>query len=171
MPFLTAGDLLYEGAWLAERTAAVGEFLRQTQAGVDPVVRQIILAGEAISGVRVFQDMYRLAALKRKTELRWAEMDMLVLPTTGTIYRVAEVLAEPIALNRHLGRYTNFVNLLDLCALAVPSGRQPNGLPTGITLMAPAGRDQWLCHWGQRYQAALGGMLGATGIAYGEVSP
>ncbi len=171
MPFLAAGDLLYEGAWLAERTAAVGEFLRRSQAGVDPVVRQIILAGEAISGVRVFRDMYRLAALKRETEMQWAQMDMMVLPTTGTIYRVTEVLAEPIALNRHLGRYTNFVNLLDLCALAVPSGRQPNGLPTGITLMARAERDQWLCHWGQRYQAALGGMLGATGIAYGEVRP
>ncbi|WAS05194.1 amidase family protein [Gloeomargaritales cyanobacterium VI4D9] len=167
MPFLAAGDLLYEGAWLAERTAEVGEFLRQTQAGVDPVVRQIILAGEAISGVRVFQDMYRLAALQRKTEMQWAQMDMLVLPTTGTIYRVTEVLAEPIALNRNLGRYTNFVNLLDLCALALPSGRQPNGLPTGITLMARAERDQWLCHWGQRYQAALGGMLGATGIPWG----
>ncbi|WP_448381445.1 allophanate hydrolase [Gloeomargarita sp.] len=171
MPFLAAGDLLYEGAWLAERTAAVGEFLHQHQTGVDPVVRQIILAGESISGVQVFRDMYRLAALKRETEAQWAQMDMLVLPTTGTIYRVAEVLAEPIALNRHLGRYTNFVNLLDLCALAVPSGRQPNGLPTGITLMARAGQDQWLCHWGQRYQAALGGMLGATAMAEQEVSP
>jgi len=169
LPFLAAGDLLYEGAWLAERTAAVGEFLRQSQVGVDPVVRQIILAGEAISGVRVFRDMYRLAALKRETEAQWAEMDLLVLPTTGTIYRVAEVLADPIALNRKLGRYTNFVNLLDLCALAVPNGRQPNGLPTGITFIAPAGRDQWLCHWGQRYQAALGGTLGATGIAYDQV--
>jgi len=149
----------------------VGEFLRQTQAGVDPVVRQIILAGEAISGVQVFRDMYRLAALKRKTEMQWAQMDMLVLPTTGTIYRVAEVLAEPIALNRHLGRYTNFVNLLDLCALAVPSGRQPDGLPTGITLMARAERDQWLCHWGQRYQAALGGRWGATGMPFGKIPP
>jgi allophanate hydrolase len=171
LPFLAAGDLLYEGAWLAERTAAVGEFLRQSQVGVDPVVRQIILAGEAISGVRVFRDMYRLAALKRETEAQWAEMDLLVLPTTGTIYRVAEVLADPIALNRKLGRYTNFVNLLDLCALAVPNGRQPNGLPTGITFIAPAGRDQWLCHWGQRYQAALGGTLGATGVAYDQVCP
>ncbi len=169
-PFLAVGNLLYEGAWLAERTAAVGDFLRHEYPGVDPVVRQIILAGQAISGVQVFQDMYRLAALQQETAIQWAKMDMLVLPTTGGIYRVAEVLADPLGLNQKLGRYTNFVNLLDLCALALPSGFEPNGLPTGITLMAPAGRDEWLCHWGQRYQALGGGTLGATGIPYQEVA-
>ncbi|APB34309.1 allophanate hydrolase [Gloeomargarita lithophora Alchichica-D10] len=170
-PFLAVGALLYEGAWLAARTAAVGDFLRQPQAGVDPVVRQIILAGQGISGVKVFQDMHHLASLKRQTEAQWEQMDLLALPTTGTIYRVAEVMANPVALNRNLGRYTNFVNLLDLCALAVPSGLQPNGLPTGMTLMAPAGRDRGLCAWGHRYQESLGGTLGATGIAYGGIHP
>lgn len=155
-PFLAAGELLYEGAWLAERTAAVGEFLKQDQAGIDPTVRQIILAGQGISGMQVFRDTYRLQALRRETETLWREMDMLVLPTIGTAYRVQEVLAQPVELNRRLGRYTNFVNLLDLCALALPSGFQTDGLPTGITVMAPAWRDEWLCQWGVRYQA-LGG--------------
>lgn len=103
--------------------------------------------------MQVFRDTYRLQALRRETETLWREMDMLVLPTIGAAYRVQEVLAQPVELNRRLGRYTNFVNLLDLCALALPSGFQTDGLPTGITVMAPAWRDEWLCQWGARYQA------------------
>lgn len=170
-PFVTAGNLLYEGAWLAERTAAVGDFLHQSHPGINPIVKTIIQAGQKITGVQVFRDMYRLQSLQRETERQWAKMDMLVLPTTGGIYRVAEVLADPVGLNRELGRYTNFVNLLDLCALALPSGLQPNGLPTGITLMAPAWRDEWLCQWGQMYQEVLGGTLGATGVPFAAICP
>ncbi|MCS7291904.1 MAG: allophanate hydrolase [Gloeomargarita sp. SKYBB_i_bin120] len=150
-PFLAAGELLYEGAWLAERTAAVGDFLVQDHPGLDPTVRQIILAGREISGVQVFRDMYRLQALQRETEAQWERMDLLLLPTIGTAYRVQEVLAQPVELNQRLGRYTNFVNLLDLCALALPSGFQPDGLPTGVTLIAPAWHEAQLCAWGERY--------------------
>lgn len=79
-------------------------------------------------------------------------MDTLLLPTTGTIYSVAAVEAEPVKLNTNLGYYTNFVNLLDLCAVAVPNGFQPDGLPAGITFMAPAGADEWLLRIGHRFE-------------------
>ena len=99
-----------------------------------------------------FRGMYKLAELRRQTEFEWARMDVLVVPTTGTIYTLAEVEHSPIDLNRNLGRYTNFVNLLDLCAIAVPAGFRPNGLPFGVTLIGPAFQDAMLCALGSAYQ-------------------
>lgn len=163
-PFAETARLLYEGAWVAERTAVVGKFLAQDHPGIDPVVQKIILGGYQVDAVTVFQDFYRLMALKRQAEQQWVAIDILALPTTGTIYTLAEVQAEPFVLNRNLGLYTNFVNLLDLSAIAVPSGFQTNGLPTGITFMAPAWQDGFLCQLGGLFHAKLGGTLGATGI-------
>jgi allophanate hydrolase len=163
-PFAETAQLLYEGAWVAERTAAVGEFLAQNHPGINQVVQQIIMGGKQIDAITAYQDYYRLKALQRRAEQQWQVMDILALPTTGTIYTIAQVQAEPFALNRNLGLYTNFVNLLDLSAIAIPSGFQTNGLPTGITLMATAGRDRVLCHLGKIFHTQLRGTLGATGI-------
>jgi allophanate hydrolase len=163
-PFAETAALLYEGAWVAERTAAVGDFLEQEHAGINPVVQQIILGGKQISAVTACQDFYRLKSLQRQVELQWQAIDILALPTTGTIYTIAEVAASPFMLNRNLGTYTNFVNLLDLCAIAVPNGFQTNGLPTGITLMAPAGYDRFLCELGHLFHTQRPTKLGATGF-------
>jgi allophanate hydrolase len=163
-PFAKTASLLYEGAWIAERTAAVGKFLEQDHPGINPVVQQIIMGGKQIDAMTAFQDFYRLRSLQRQAEQQWKAMDVLALPTTGTIYTLAQVQAEPLILNRNLGLYTNFVNLLDLSAIAVPSGFQTNGLPTGITFIANAWYDNFLCNFGGIFHAKLNGALGATGI-------
>ncbi len=168
-PFAETAALLYEGAWVAERTAAVGQFLQQDHPGLDPVVKTIILGGQHLDAIAVFEDSYRLKALQRQVEWQWAAMDILAVPTTGTIYTLEQVQQEPFALNRNLGLYTNFVNLLDLSAIALPSGFQTNGLPTGITFMAPAWQDQALGQLGSQFQALTGGTLGATAVPYAAV--
>lgn len=164
--FAETAPLLYQGAWVAERLAALGDFLSQNLEAMEPTVRQIIAGGSAYDAVAAYEGIYRLAELKRQSELQWQQMDILALPTTGTIYSIAAVQAEPLTLNSNLGYYTNFVNLLDLAAIAVPNGFQLDGLPTGLTLIAPAGSDQALCQLGASYQAKLqadlGGGLGAT---------
>ncbi|MBV8885335.1 MAG: allophanate hydrolase [Chroococcidiopsidaceae cyanobacterium CP_BM_RX_35] len=169
-PFAETAPMLYEGPWLAERYVAVGKFLEQNPHAVHPIVGQIISSASRYDAVSVYQGLYRLADLKRQSEAQWRAMDILALPTTGTIYTVAEVAAEPIALNRNLGTYTNFANLLDLCALSVPSGFQSNGLPTGLTLMAPMWQEALLCQLGTAFHAQLGGTLGATGIPLAAIS-
>ncbi|MBW4538438.1 MAG: allophanate hydrolase [Myxacorys chilensis ATA2-1-KO14] len=161
-PFAEAAQLLYGGAWVAERLAAIADFLNP--ALMNPTVYEIINGGKRYDAVDVFRGIYRLADLRQLADAQWQAMDVLAVPTTGTIYTVAEVEAEPIALNSNLGRYTNFVNLLDLCAVAVPSGFQSNGLPTGLTLIAPAWHDASLCRVGAAYHDLLGGTLGATKV-------
>jgi allophanate hydrolase len=163
-PFAQTASLLYDGAWVAERTAVIGKFLEQDHPGINPVVRQIIMAGKQIDAVTAFQDFYRLRSLQRQAEQQWEAIDVLVLPTTGTIYTVAQEQAEPLTLNRNLGLYTNFVNLLDLSAIAVPSGFQTNGLPTGITFIANAWHEKFLCNLGGIFHAKMNSTLGATGI-------
>jgi allophanate hydrolase len=171
-PFADTAPLLYDRSWVAERTVAVGEFLEQQgdRSGINPVVKQIILKGKQFSATDAYQDLYDLMNLKRRSEQQWQSMDVLALPTTGTIYQIDEVNADPFTLNRNLGAYTNFVNLLDLTAIAIPNGFQSNGLPTGLTLMAPAGTDTALCEMGDRLQRNTVNShpytLGATGIPY-----
>jgi hypothetical protein len=108
---------------------------------VHPVVRAIVQAGAGLSAVEAYEGQYALAACARAAEAVWNAADVLVLPTTGTIYRIAEVLAEPFALNANLGLYTNFVNLLDLAAVAVPAGFRSHGAGFGVSLIAPAWTD------------------------------
>ena len=140
-PFLAAGKLLYDGPWLAERQAAVGDFIESNPTSVLPVTRSVIQAGRRPSATACFEAQYRLAELKRQADMVFVKSDVLVLPTAPTIYRHAEVERDPVGTNASLGEYTNFVNLLDLCAVAIPAGHTPDGLPFGITLMAPAGYD------------------------------
>jgi len=161
-PFLEAGALLYRGAWLAERMAAIDEATGGKRESLHPVTRQIIAGGDPISAAAVFRDQYRLAELRQKTEPVWERIGLLLLPTTGTIYRIAEIEADPFGLNERLGHYTNFTNLLDLSAIAVPNGFQPNGLPAGVTLLAPAFHDPLIAAIAAAFQAETGLTLGAT---------
>jgi allophanate hydrolase len=140
-PFFAAGELLYEGPWVAERYHAVGNFIEQCPDAVDPVVRQIILAAAELSAIDAFAGLYRLAELRRAAEAAWEAVDVLLVPTLPRPRRVVDVAADPIGSNSELGTYTNFVNLLDLCALAVPGRFRDDGLPSGITLIAPARYD------------------------------
>jgi allophanate hydrolase len=160
-PFAATAQLLYGGPWVAERYAAVGDFLeRHPQAG-HKVVREIILGGRKYSAVDVFRAMSKLESLRAETLRTWADIDVLLLPTTGTIYRIAEVEADPVRLNTNLGYYTNFVNLLDLAAVAIPAGFRHNGLPFGVSLIGPAGSDWGLLELAGRLEEARVVVVGA----------
>jgi allophanate hydrolase len=140
--FAAAGRLLYEGPWVAERYAAVGEFVASHPAEVDPIVARIITGATRWTATDVARGAYELAALRRQTEAVWRDIDVLAVPTTPTIWTLDEVADDPVGRNAVLGRYTNFVNLLDLAAIAVPSPPRPDGLSAGITFTAPAGADR-----------------------------
>ena len=140
-PFAEAAACLYSDAGVAERVAAVGEFLRDQPGSVLPVTRAIIERGRNATGADVYRMQERLAALRVRVAAVLAEFDVLALPTAGTIYRIAEVEADPIALNTNLGYYTNFVNPMNLAAIAIPAGFRRDGLPFGITFVAPSGQE------------------------------
>lgn len=141
-PFTDAAKLLYEGPWVAERWAAVGEFVEAHPESIFPVTKTILSGSGTWDAAATFRAHYRLRELARQTEPVWKHVDLMLLPTTPRLYTVAENLADPIATNSILGRYTNFMNLLDLSAVAVPAGRARSGTaPWGVTLAAPAGHD------------------------------
>src|SRR5258708_5247729 len=150
-PFLETARLLYEGPWVAERYAAIRSFIEQKPAALHPVTRRIIEGAQPLTAVAAFEAGHRLAALRRRTETVWAGIDGFLPPTTGTIYTVAAVEADPIRPNNNLGYYTNYMNLLDLCGIAVPAGFLPSGLPWGVTLVAPAFCDDRLLRLGARF--------------------
>jgi allophanate hydrolase len=150
-PFHKAGVLLYEGAWLAERLFALKEFMTSHEKEMDPTVRAVISGARRFSASDAFESLYRLKAARREADAQWARMDVLLLPTVPVHYTVDEVNADPIALNARLGRYTNFVNLLDCCAIAEPAGFRGDGLPFGVTLVAPAFSDEGLAAIATRF--------------------
>ncbi len=156
-PFLETARLLYDGPWVAERYVVIEPLLRSDPAALHPVIREIIGAAGTISAAEAFRAQYRLQALRRSSALAWKDIDVLVTPTAGTIYRISEVEADPVRLNANLGYYTNFVNLLDLAAVAVPAGFDAQGLPFGITLLAQAGSDYALLALAARFSAAASG--------------
>ncbi|ALK10925.1 allophanate hydrolase [Blastochloris viridis] len=171
-PFRDAASLLYAGPWVAERLAAIGDFARQQPEAVNEVVRDIILGGGGHSAVDAFKAQYRLAELVRAAEAEWAKMDVMVLPTAPTIYRIDEVLADPVRLNSNLGTYTNFVNLMDLAAIAIPAGFRPDGLPFGVTLVARAFQDGALAVLADALHRALpGACIGASDVALAATPP
>ena len=159
-PFQEAAALLYSGPWVAERQAALGDFLAAHADDVHPVVRGIIAGGAKFNAADGFLAQYRLEELRRQTDRVWQDVDLLLLPTTATTYTRAEVEAEPIRLNTNLGHYTNFVNLLDLAAVALPAGFRPNGLPFGVSLIGPAHTDLALLSVADRLHRHSGGTLG-----------
>ena len=158
-PFRECAALLYGGPWVAERLAAIEDFALCYAQEMDPTVREIVLGARGMSAVSAFRGAYALEAYRRRADMEWAKMDVLLLPTAPTIYKVADMLADPVRLNSNLGRYTNFVNLLDCSAIAVPAGFRPDGLPGGVTLVAPAFFDDALAELGQRlHEAGFFGM-------------
>jgi allophanate hydrolase len=167
-PFLEAARLLYGGPWVAERYLAIREFFDRHAEKVLPVTREIIGGAAKYSASDAFAAQYRLEELRRRVEPVWEEIDVLVTPTAGTIYTIEEVNADPIRLNTNLGYYTNFMNLLDLAAIAVPAGFQKDGLPFGITLAAPAFSDEALCALGGAVHRRLVQRMGATAATLPE---
>jgi allophanate hydrolase len=140
-PFLAAGELLYQGPWVAERLAEFGDFVADHPDGVLPVIRTILEGGGRYSAVDVFAAEHRLGELRVEVDRLWRQMDVLVLPAVGTTFTVDEVLADPIGANTALGHYTHFGNLLDLCAAVVPAGLTADGRPAALMVLGPALAD------------------------------
>jgi allophanate hydrolase len=148
--------LLYEGPWVAERYAAIQSFIEKTPEALFPVTRQIISGATRFNAVDVFNAQYQLKALQQVCVGVWDDIDVLLTPTAGTIYKIDDVNVNPVQTNSNLGYYTNFMNLLDLSAVAVPAGFQGNGLPFGVTIAAPAFSDEMLLNLGEKMQNELG---------------
>jgi allophanate hydrolase len=164
-PLAQAADLLYESALVAERYAAIREFFDVSPHEVLEPVRSIIAAGKRYSAADWCAAQLQLKALAQQASAMWEHIDVLLVPTAPTHYTMAQMQIDPVALNRNLGYYTNFVNLLDYAAISVPSSMRPDGLPFGITLIGPSGSDWQLAQLGQRYHHATGLTQGATGLA------
>ncbi|HLH49725.1 MAG TPA: allophanate hydrolase [Roseiarcus sp.] len=162
-PFLETARLLYEGPWVAERYVAIRDFIDRHPDALFPVTRQIIGGGAKPLAADAFAAYYRLKELQRVIEPVWRQIDVLVTPTAGRHYTIAEMLADPIRLNSNLGYYTNFMNLLDLAAVAAPAGLQSDGLAFGVTLAAPAWSDQALCALADALHREQNLKLGALG--------
>ena len=150
-PFRETAALLYAGPWVAERLTTVAELLKRNPDAIHPVVRAICEGGKNHSAESAFRAEYRLAELRLRAHAAISGLDALLLPTAPTHYTIEEVLSDPVELNSRLGTYTNFVNLLDLSALAVPAGFKKSGLPFGVTFMAPAFHDRRLAELGRRF--------------------
>ena len=162
-PFREAAQLLYDGPWVAERLTAAGKILAEAPDALDSAVREILRGAARASAQDVFAGQSRLNLLKHRLDPIWRTLDVLVLPTAPTIYTIEEVQSEPLRLNTNLGYYTNFVNLLDLCALAIPAGFRADALPFGITLIAQHGHDARLATLGARIHALTSQTMGAFG--------
>jgi allophanate hydrolase len=153
-PFLECARLLYQGPWVAERAGAMADLLRERPSAIHPVVRAIALAGANVSAIEAFEGFHALKLYERAAQKLWASVGALLMPTTPTIYRIAEVLAEPFALNANLGIYTNFVNLLDMAAINTPAGWRDNGTGFGVSFIGPA--------WSEGRLAVLASQFAAT---------
>jgi allophanate hydrolase len=170
-PFYDTARLLYEGPWVAERYLVIRNLLASAPDSIHPVTREITAAGARLTAAETFSALYRLQGLRKIAERTFANLDALVLPTAPTVYSTAQVLANPIELNSRLGTYTNFVNLLDLCGLALPAAMRADGIPFGITLLAPAGYDALLAGIGRVFHADTKLSVGAKGVAQPPLAP
>ena len=164
-PFYETARLLYEGPWVAERYLVIRDLLASSPEAIHPVTRDIIVAGSRLGAADTFAALYLLQALRKIAERAFAGIDALVLPTAPTVYSTAQVLANPVELNSRLGTYTNFVNLLDLCGLALPAAIRSDGIPFGITLLAPAGNDAQLASVGRVFHVDTKLTMGANGLS------
>jgi allophanate hydrolase len=160
--------LLYQGPWLAERAEAIGRLSRPEQ--LLPLLREILAPASSISGIDTFKGMHALQALCQEALPLWEKMDFLLLPTVPTIFTHEQIAEEPIARNSVLGRFTTFVNLMDLCALALPAGFRSDGLPFGISLIAPAFQESFLFNIASMWEEHSKFSLGATGVTKATVT-
>jgi allophanate hydrolase len=173
-PFYETARLLYEGPWVAERYLVIRNLLASSPDAIHPVTREITAAGARLTAADTFAALYRLQGLRRIADRAFANIDALVLPTAPTVYSTAQVLANPVELNSRLGTYTNFVNLLDLCGLALPAAIRPDDIPFGITLLAPTGQDARLASIGRVFHADTKLTLGSRCVpqpAFSTLSP
>jgi allophanate hydrolase len=170
-PFYETARLLYEGPWVAERYLVIRNLLASSPEAIHPVTREITAAGARLTAAETFSALYRLQALRKIAERAFANMDAIVLPTAPTAYTTAQVLANPIELNSRLGTYTNFVNLLDLCGLALPAAIHSDGIPFGITLLAPAGKDALLASIGRVFHSDTRLPIGAKALRQPPLAP
>jgi len=170
-PFYETARLLYEGPWIAERYLVIRDLLASSPDAIHPVTREITAAGARLTAAETFSALYRLQGLRKVAERGFANFAAIVLPTTPTVYSTSQVRADPILLNSRLGTYTNFVNLLDLCALALPAAMRADEIPFGITLLAPAGRDAMLASIGRVFHADTKLKLGAKCLAQPPLAP
>ena len=154
-PFLAAASLLYNGPWIAERYAAVGKFWESNAADMDPTVAAIVSGARKYSAAEAFDGQYTMQALVEQTAEIWKTFDLIVLPTAPRTYTLAEIAEKPIERNSHLGYYTNFVNLMDLAAVAVPAGMRPDGLPFGVSLIGRTFSETALLPLADRLQRQL----------------
>ena len=167
-PFLEAARLLYDGPWVAERHAAIEGVFESCPEVIHPVVRNVIAQAKKYDASAAFKAIYRLEELRRQTAPLWNSIDCMLVPTSPTIYTIEAMLADPVQKNSDFGVYTNFVNLLDLAAIALPASMRGDGLPSGVTFIAPAWSDAALCALGTRWQADTRLTLGAIGIGLPE---
>ena len=152
-PFLEAARLLYEGPWVAERYSVVEDLMTKNPEAILPVIRAVLAKAPSVTGVQTFRAQYRLQVLKAQCDALLADLDFVVTPTIGRPVTLAELEAEPVLRNSELGYYTNFVNLLDYAAIAVPAAFMDNGMPWGVTLFGRAFTDQYLLSVAQAFQA------------------
>lgn len=169
--FLEAARLLYEGPWVAERTAAVGDFIAKHPDKAHPVTRAIVESGNKLNTVDAFRAFYRMQELRTKAAQTLRAVDVLMVPTVPHAYQISELESDPIRLNSNLGTYTNFVNLLDLCGLAIPITISDDGIPYGSTLLATGGSDGRLLTLGRAMHAKSGLPLGSLNISQSSPLP
>ncbi|WP_409526206.1 allophanate hydrolase [Nitrincola sp. MINF-07-Sa-05] len=165
-PFYQVADLLYHGAWIAERTLVIDDLLTTTPDAIHPVTRQIIQPGQKLTAMDAFKGLYQLQALKKTCRTILKRFDYLCVPSIPTFYTTADLEADPIGPNNRLGTYTNFVNLLDLCALTVPCPPRSDGRPGSVTFIGTQGKDSLLATEGQRLEAWARISPGNTGWPY-----
>ena len=161
-PLYAIAGMLYEGAWVAERYTVIEDLLATNPDAIHPVTRKIILHAESMSAADAFKGFYRLADLKRAAEPMLAAVDMLCVPTIPTFYSVADLEADPVTPNSNNGTYTNFVNLLDMCGIAVPTAPRSDGRPGSVTLLAGAGKDAAVAAIARGFEAGCARNMGAT---------
>jgi allophanate hydrolase len=157
-PLFAVACLLYEGPWVAERRAAIRPFMDDQPEALHPVTRRIIAGADRFSAVDTFDAIYKLAELRRQVEPLWGEIDALVVPTAPIAPTLAQLEADPFTPNAQLGTYTNFVNLLDLSAIAIPGPFRSDGMPAGVTLIGERGADAALAQCALRLFDGRGGV-------------
>ncbi len=168
-PFLAAAQLLYKGPWVAERYAAIGAFMEEHADKMDTTVAAIIAGAKDYSAADAFNGSYKLEAFRKQTAKLWDSFDVMLLPTAPRTYTIGEIAEAPIERNSHLGYYTNFVNLLDLSAVAVPAGMRSDGLPFGVSLIGQAFQDLSLLALADRLHRELATNLGGSTRKLAEV--
>ncbi len=165
-PFINTANLLYQGPWLAERYAAIDDFIDSNPDAIFPVTKNIILPAKDIGAVETFKKLYELQALKKETDKILEQVDFVVTPTVGTKYRIDEVNDEPIKLNSNLGYYTNYMNLLDYAAIAIPAGFDKDNFPFGVTLFSDAFTDRALLEQAKKLLDGKHIKMGATNFEW-----